>query len=835
VLPTRIKSSLRRLIWLVERAVDPPAQGFWGIYESALGRPDRRKSLEGPAVSQEQSPAARSMTDSICPVPGQRVVEKPEWTDVPFGDGYSLTVRVIGDGIVHSRPSGTSTLAGLTKALQMVADIVRVEIGDNRPLVHVEDCSSLRGATLEARRFYIDFMKNRPGLAGVVFCGASPMFRLSIQLARRLRFVKANVAIVDTLDEALGWAADALSDSKSAGKRAANLTRTPATPEKRLQGTISRPDWELRLPGFELSWEVIDGHIAHGVAGGYLTAEHVEPAFDMNNRVAEFIGASSAPAFAVVDVAGVDGITINGRRSFVRAFRELQENNPIRLLVFYGANVLLRGALAIWRPLLPLPVVTTRDLESALQVVRDGRPRRRWWNEKSPTGGEVEPVRGAGRSVESSVDELLRFLGNIDWESDGVASEPEPITSDDVLAPVYDAVTLLKSELDQQLREREDLEAKLRHALRMEAIGTLAGGIAHNFNNLLMGIQGNVSLIRREIEPGHPHHDRLGTIEELVQGGSKLTSQLLGYARAGRYEVHAIDLNELVRRTADTFSLARKEIRVHQSLGRHLLPVRADRGQMEQVLLNLFVNAAEAMPTGGDLYLTTSVTSHLALQGKQYQPKPGTYVVLSVRDTGVGMDEEKRLRIFDPFYTTKGMSGGTGLGLASVYGTVKAHAGYIEVESEVGIGSTFAVYLPATEESIRAAGESTDEVVLGKGTVLVVDDDEAVLEACASILSLLRYTPVCAASGNQALEIFRERAREIDLVILDMILPDVSGGSVYDSIKAIDPVAKVLLASGYSINGQAERILERGCDDFIQKPFTIEQLSEKIGAVLGRA
>jgi signal transduction histidine kinase/CheY-like chemotaxis protein len=384
-------------------------------------------------------------------------------------------------------------------------------------------------------------------------------------------------------------------------------------------------------------------------------------------------------------------------------------------------------------------------------------------------------------------------------------------------------------------RERVRLEAQLRHAQRMEAVGTLAGGIAHNFNNLLMGIQGNVSLVRKDIDPRHPHHHRLETVEALVKGGSKLTGELLGFARAGRYEVRAIDVNELVRQTADTFGTTRREIRVHLDLSQELLRVRADRSQLEQVLLNLFINAAEAMPAGGDLFISTRATSHLALQDRPYVPRPGSYVAMVVRDTGIGMDPDTQRRIFEPFFTTKGLSGGTGLGLASVYGAVKAHGGYVDVSSASGLGATFTVYLPATDEDVLTAEDTQGEIVLGRGTVLIVDDDEAVLEACSSILAYLEYTPLRAASGRQAVEIFSERWQDIDLVILDMILPDIGGGEVYDALRAVHPQVKVLLASGYSLGGAAQAILERGCNDFIQKPFTIEQLSQKIGAVIGES
>jgi CheY-like chemotaxis protein len=369
----------------------------------------------------------------------------------------------------------------------------------------------------------------------------------------------------------------------------------------------------------------------------------------------------------------------------------------------------------------------------------------------------------------------------------------------------------------------------------MEAIGTLAGGISHNFNNLLMGIQGNVSLVRRGLDQLDPNQARLATIEDLVQDGSRLTRQLLGYARAGRYEIRVIDLNSLVGRTAETFSSARKEIRLHIDLAPDLPPVLADQGQLEQVLLNLFVNGAEAMPRGGDIHVSTELAKQAPSQSGLQQPSSGPYIRLSVRDSGVGMSAETVQRIFDPFFTTKGMSGGTGLGLASVYGTINAHGGYIEVSSEEGAGSTFSVFLPSTLESVDDVETHEEEVVLGKGTVLVVDDDQAVLEACGSILSHLEYHPICVATGGDAIEIYRKRFSEIDMVILDMILPDVGGGEVFDAIRAIDRDAPVLLSSGYSLDGQAEAILERGCNDFIQKPFTVEQLSQKMSAVLGRS
>ena len=383
--------------------------------------------------------------------------------------------------------------------------------------------------------------------------------------------------------------------------------------------------------------------------------------------------------------------------------------------------------------------------------------------------------------------------------------------------------------------EKKKLEAQLQYAQRIESIGTLAGGIAHNFNNLLMGIQGNASLMLLETDSDHPNYERLTNIEKMVQSGSKLTSQLLGYARGGRYEVKPISLNQIVKDTSDTFGTTRKDIRVHQDLDKDLFGILADQGQIEQVLLNLYVNAADAMPQGGDLFLKTTNVTHEDMKNKPYTPRPGNYALLTVRDTGVGMDKKTLERIFDPFFTTKGLARGTGLGLASVYGIVKAHGGYIDVDSEKGQGTTFHVYLPAIKaEDIAKRAESMEqeEMTRGKETVLLVDDEEIIIDVGQGILETLGYKVLIAEGGKEAVDIYKANKDKIDMVILDMIMPDMGGGETYDRMKEVNPDIKVLLSSGYSINGQATEILKRGCNGFIQKPFSVMELSQRIREVL---
>jgi PAS domain S-box-containing protein len=248
------------------------------------------------------------------------------------------------------------------------------------------------------------------------------------------------------------------------------------------------------------------------------------------------------------------------------------------------------------------------------------------------------------------------------------------------------------------ITQKRKLDAQLQFTAKLEAIGTLAGGIAHAFNNLLMGIQGNASLQLMDMDSKHPHYDTFKKIEKAVHEGAELTQQLMGYARKGRYRSRAIAINGIIENTSQTFQKMKKEITIHCDFTQRPHGIEADQGQMEQILLNLYINAADAMPDGGDIYLKTKNVTHRDIKSTLYEPRPGKYVRITVADNGIGIDKEIQHRIFDPFFTTKKTGKGTGLGLASVYGIVKSHDGYINVASKKGCGATFFIYLPAADK-----------------------------------------------------------------------------------------------------------------------------------------
>jgi len=389
--------------------------------------------------------------------------------------------------------------------------------------------------------------------------------------------------------------------------------------------------------------------------------------------------------------------------------------------------------------------------------------------------------------------------------------------------------------LYEDVTTRLKMEQQLQQAQRFEAIGTLAGGVAHDFNNLLMGIQGRASLISVDLDHSSQHLEHVNAIDEYIKSATNLTKQLLGFARGGKYEVKPTDINELVHNSADMFGRTKKEIRIHTSFQAPPPVAAADRNQIEHALLNLFINAWQAMPGGGKLYLETQTVTLNEAYCKPYNARPGQYVKISVTDTGRGMDEATCPRIFDPFFTTKDKSYGTGLGLASTYGIVKNHGGIITVYSEVGRGTTFNIHLPASDIEAYRQKRIEGKLVEGNETVLIVDDEKMIIEVGQAMLERLGYRVFVANSGRQAVEAISEADNEIDLVILDMIMPEMDGAKTYEHIKRIQPEMPVLLSSGYAINGQATEIMERGCNGFIQKPFNISELSQKIRTILDRA
>lgn len=435
----------------------------------------------------------------------------------------------------------------------------------------------------------------------------------------------------------------------------------------------------------------------------------------------------------------------------------------------------------------------------------------------------------SGREVINHESDFRRKNGEI--LSGRYSARSIQVTGEACLVMVIQDIT----ELRRMETERLKLEQQMLHVQKMDAIGQLSAGVAHNFNNILTAIQGNVSMILLHCSSEDRNYNRLNRINESVKRGADLTKQLLGFAKGGKYELKVISINELIMKSVSFFTGTWKGIEADLNLQPDVFPVEVDTGQIEQVLLNLYINSAQAMPKeeGGKLYLQTLNITLQEQEGKVFGLQPGKYVKISVSDNGSGMDSETIKKIFEPFYTTKARNGGTGLGLASVYGIIQNHDGIINAYSEPGHGATFNIYLPASDKNIICdESEKGTDLIYGKGGILIIDDEQPILDFIKEMLGAVGYTVFTASNGSEGIAILSNNKKTIDLVIMDMIMPGIKGSKLITKLREINPVIKIILSSGYSMQDNVHMLMKKGCHDFIQKPFKMADLMKIINKTL---
>lgn len=383
--------------------------------------------------------------------------------------------------------------------------------------------------------------------------------------------------------------------------------------------------------------------------------------------------------------------------------------------------------------------------------------------------------------------------------------------------------------------EKVQLEEQLRHSQKLEAIGTLAGGIAHDFNNLLTGILGYADLLKQKAEGNESVLRGAEVIEKAADRAKELTGQLLGFARKGKNQIVPLEINEAIEDAVALLErMVDKNIQITKRLRAAAAKVQGDPNQIEQVFVNLAVNARDAMPDGGSLIFETDVV----VLDEEYcdahaDTKPGQYVMISVSDTGTGISKDVQERIFEPFFTTKGTGEGSGMGLAMVYGIIQNHEGSIRVYSEPGHGSSFKVYLPLSGEwASEEADDSHQAPTPGTGNILLVDDEDIVRQLATDMLEHLGYNVVAVNDGQEAVDYYSEHLGEVDLAIIDMIMPVMGGKECFEELLRINPEVRAILSTGYSRDGAAQEIMDRGMLGFAQKPYRVSQLSEVVAKAI---
>ncbi|HMK44627.1 MAG TPA: ATP-binding protein, partial [Dissulfurispiraceae bacterium] len=410
------------------------------------------------------------------------------------------------------------------------------------------------------------------------------------------------------------------------------------------------------------------------------------------------------------------------------------------------------------------------------------------------------------------------------------------VNSTDEIGRLAADINMVLDSYSHSISERRKLQQQLFQAQKMEAVGQLAGGIAHDFNNILTAIIGFASLLQARINGDERMHDYVKQILHGADKASEVTRSLLAFSRKQMLNPKPVNLNDVVRGIEKLLSrLIREDIEITTTLSGKQVVCMADTGQIEHVLMNLTTNARDAMPKGGKLYFRTDVAEIDENFIRAYgYGESGEYAILSVTDTGSGMDQDTRVKIFEPFFTTKEPGKGTGLGLAMVYGIVKQHEGYINVYSEPGQGTTFKIYLPLCRSGEDKSSGSVPECVPkgGAETILIAEDDEKIRELLEIVLTQVGYRVIAAVDGEDAVNEFVRHEKEIQLLIIDMVMPGKSGKEVYDEITAIRSNANILFMSGYSGDHIAGLIDAHAGRCFINKPVTPKELLKKVREML---
>jgi signal transduction histidine kinase len=378
---------------------------------------------------------------------------------------------------------------------------------------------------------------------------------------------------------------------------------------------------------------------------------------------------------------------------------------------------------------------------------------------------------------------------------------------------------------------RKSMVEQLRKGQKMESLGLLAGGVAHDMNNVLGAIMSLASVLREEMSADDKRYRDVEDILTATRRGRDLTRNLLGFAREGKYVKDNVSVNEVVHEAHALMTRTTpRNVVWLLDLDEELPPTEGDFGQIAHAVMNVCLNAVEAMPDGGELVVSTRKV-YLGLKELEHWPRlaPGTYVMIKMRDTGRGMDEETRRRAFEPFFSTKPRDEGTGLGLSMVYGTVTNHGGKVEIESAPGKGTTVSVFMPrARSASVELRDSPVEAETLTEGTILLVDDEELVRRSARRVLEKIGFRVLEAVNGSEAVELVASERERISLVILDVIMPVMDGAEAFLRIRQIDPQIPVLVSSGYSREGKVDELLQRGASGFIEKPYDLAKLADYV-------
>ncbi len=789
----------------------------------------------------------KKVLQSISKEFGLAITQDKRFENIQVGPNYWVSFYLVSDRILFTFPYGDSSIIDMEKYYQERNNFLSLYQPEDKKIVEIRNYSDVNGFPDKKSRLIQaeNLIKENDRLLAFLILQAPVYVRIVFRVGMKIN--KGNFPVYF------------LNNYRSALKKAQDVIRIKTTVQITAEMLKPMKEYDLSMANFEINFSIIPNILIYIKGKGAPDVSQTKIYCETEKAIYNKYFTKSYPIYRIVDYSEIKKTKIKPILTYAKQLKSLYNKGKlIKNTIAVGASPFIRNAITMVRKLFSTNTIFVGELNEAFNKINliESLIEK---NENLLVNENIENNEQYSRKyLDKKVDDLIGFISNLTWNKPEISNIT--IDSDDFLKPIYEALSVIKNDVNNLLLEREKYEEKLKLANKkleldlkarekyeedrqlleeqlhqsekMHAIGQLAGGIAHDFNNQLAAVVGYADLLRRNLK-GESKLIKYADNILLVTGRAKdLTSQLLAFARKGKYNSTNVNMHDLIHEVSNLSEHTMdKKIKIRQELNATSAQVKGDQTQLQNVLLNLSINARDAMPDGGTITFKTENINNETdwFKNRGIILGPGNYLKISICDTGTGIPDGIRNHIFEPFFTTKKTGQGTGMGLAAVYGTIKNHNGSIEIDTVPGKGTTFYLILPLREPSYEEDidNRNTNKELSTKSykdTIFIIDDEETVLETTTELMQEMGYTVFSSQNPLEAVELYKEAYSQIDLVLLDMIMPEMGGAETYKKLKEINKDIKVIITSGYSIEHEQRLINENEGVYFIQKPYDIENL-----------
>lgn len=765
-----------------------------------------------------------------CPLTGLKIVQKKDWSNVFIATRYKTEFYIIGDSILYSRPQGFADFQSVKKYMAY-ADQVAEHIGDGKkPFVFIEDFGKLRGSHPDARRYYLDNIYKNDRKTWTIFCNISMPLKIAIKIGKRLLPESKHVRVKKNYHDAVHYAMTILDIEKPAVESIKyeildgfKQGQTSLCPVK----LMFKKECQISTKEYINHAVVINDHILHSWSKGYLRSKHIPVIDQMRLQCMSNIPEGASLDYIVINTKEFNAGSRRARLKYMQSLKDWHSRFPFKSYIVYNANIFMQTSLLLAKTLMPFEIRIAKDLPDVLRIIHEDDPllETGFLNKQSKLD--------APKVTPEDIDDLLGMIGNLDWEKQGLTQQYR-VEKEHPFFYVYEALTLIKEELDDLIKQRQALQTQLYQSQKMESIGRLAGGVAHDFNNILQMIMGNIEFAIDETQEGTEVNKNLKEVKQVSLKGAGIVRQLLDFSRELEPQMYPVDAGQVI---GDAVDFLRSTIPTNIEIKKNILDtyvsIMADPVQINQVLMNICINASQEMKiTGGTIDVITDIEIIEAALKYRGALTPGPYYKIIINDTGPGIPDGIIDKIFDPYFTTKDVGKGSGLGLSVVHGIIQNHKGLISAESHEAGGTTFTILIPQVDARPENQLPMAEQSQFGNETILFIDDEKSINHLTKKGMEKLGYSVKTFMDPIHALKVFRSHHKKFDIIVTDMAMPKLNGLDLFDQLKRINPQIPIVLCTGYSDVIDKEKSEEMGFSAFVQKPFSMEMLSSKIRKVL---